>query len=93
MSRQFQRGDTVEVIAPNWGGLRFLVDDTSEFNGQVLHVSGRVIRPASVGVGISQGRADTINRVFRIGGAIGFSTDAVRGIRVASFGRWYKEHS
>ena len=71
MSRQFQRGDTVEVIAPNWGGLRFLVDDTSEFNGQVLHVSGRVIRPASVGVGISQGRADTINRVFRIGGAWG----------------------
>lgn len=94
MSTQFKIGDVVEVVRPDWGGLRFVVDQLTYIHSAVGHVSGGVVRAAVVGgEGANQGRVDTINRVFRLGGSIGFGAREVRLVSRRSFGQWYKEHS
>ena len=94
MSTQFKIGDVVEVVRPDWGGLRFVVDRLTHVHAAIGHVSGVVVRSAVVGgEGANQGRVDTINRVFRLGGSIGFGAREVRLVSRRSFGQWYKEHS
>lgn len=94
MSAKFQIGDVVEVVQPDWGGLRFVVDQLTYTHSAVGHVSGAVVRSAVAGgQGANQGRVDTINRVFRLGGNIGFGAREVRLVSRRSFGQWYKEHS
>lgn len=94
MSAKFQIGDVVEVVRPDWGRLRFVVDRLTFIHSAVGRVSGVVVRSAVVGgEGANQERVDAINRVFRLGGSIGFDARAVRLVSRRSFGQWYKEHS
>lgn len=94
MSTQFKIGDVVEVVRPDWGRLRFVVDQLTYIHSAVGHVSGVVVRAAVVGgEGAYQDRVDAINRIFCLGGNIGFTSTDVHLVSRRSFGQWYKEHS